>query len=87
MKAQGKDEMPKAPKDLHKYIPSYVAAARLINLAVEHILARPKTLVKWELKLSLYHSPDEIKNSKSECIPVRGTIGSGDWEEPKKLAE
>lgn len=71
----------KTPKDLHKYIPTHIAAARLINLAVQHILTRPKCRVKWQIKLSLYYPKDALKDSAAKVIPVCGTFGSGDWEE------
>lgn len=71
----------RTPKDIQKYIPSYVAGIRLIDLALQHILCRRDARIKWELKLSIYHSPEYVKNSKAVALPVMATFGSGDFEE------
>lgn len=68
------------PKDLNKYIPSWVAGIRLIDLALQQILCRRNARIKWKLELSIYYSPDDLKNSKEIAIPTRGTFGSGNYE-------
>lgn len=69
------------PKDLTKYIPSWVAGIRLIDLAVKHVLCRRDARIKWSVTILLYYPPGIIKNSKAVALPTRGTFGSGDYEE------
>jgi hypothetical protein len=77
----------KPPKDIAKYIPSWVAGIRLIDLALQQILCRRNAHIKWELKLFIYYSPEDIKKSKATVLPVRGTFSSGDYVEPEQAKE
>lgn len=76
----------KVPKDISKYMPSYVAGIRLIDLALQQILCRPNARIKWQLKLHIYYPPDALKNSKAVAVPTMGTFGSGDYEDPAVLS-
>ena len=71
----------KVPKDIAKYMPSYVAGIRLIDLALQHILCRRDVRVRWQLKLWSYYSPEAIKNSKAIALPTCGTFSSGEFTE------
>lgn len=79
--------MHKPPKDLEKYIPSHVAAARLITLAVDYILCRSRARIKWTLKIHFYYPPEALAAHEGPCIATYATFGSGDWEEPVEQPE
>lgn len=73
------------PKDLDKYIPSWIAGIRLMDLALKYVCCRPPSArIKWSLTLWLYYPPDALKNSKAIAVPTRGTFGSGTYQETGK---
>lgn len=71
--------MSRQPRDTSKYITPAIAAGRLINLALTHVLfVRDGVKVRWELKLSYYHTAD-YKDSPNAKVRVQsGTFSSGE---------
>ena len=76
-------------RDVSKYITPAIAAGRLIDLALKHVLfVRDGVKVRWELKLSYLHTP-AFKDAKDAQVRVMsGSFSSGpDVEEEQESTD
>lgn len=68
----------KSPKDPEKYLSPLVAGARLIDLALRHVLClREGIRIRWEVKLRYYYTPDYVKDPKAIIRTMSGEFSSG----------
>jgi hypothetical protein len=67
-----------AKRKERKYIRGFVAALRLISVAMDHALTRNGVTVSWELKVWRKYSAEALAESKAVAIPTVLTFTSGD---------
>ena len=61
------------------YIRGFVAAIKLINLAMEHMATlRSGVTVHWQIKISYRYTPEAKKLWKGPAIPMGFTVSSGE---------